>query len=170
MKPLYFYVFAPGVSGDNKLKLSSRLRFQVKIQQHVWRRFQEEVIPLMGPKKKKCIKQPNSHKHDVIMKQKNQSQTYPSSDSDRSWMISFTVLDRAPFFEIIDSSFFVKFCKNVCFSFFTLNRILIFVESNFDFPSFFRVNFFFVHFESLKIHAEFSRGGRILCLHFFRQK
>ena len=61
-------VFPPNVSEDDKLKLSSRLRFQIEIQQHVWRRFQEEVIPLMGPKKKKCIEQPNLHKHDVIMK------------------------------------------------------------------------------------------------------
>ena len=58
---------------------------------------------------------------------------------------------------------FCKFCENACFSFFTFNRILILIESNFDFPSFFRVNFF-VHFESLKIHAEFSRGGES-CAH-----
>ena len=91
------------------------------------------------------------------------SQTHSSSDSDSSRMISFTVFDRTPFFEIIDSSFFVKFCKNVCFSFFTFNRILIFVESNFDFPSFFSCEFFHA-FESLKIHAEFSRGGES-CAH-----
>ena len=44
-------VFPPNVSEDDKLKLSSRLRFQIEIQQHVWRRFQEEVIPLMGPRR-----------------------------------------------------------------------------------------------------------------------
>ena len=44
-------VFPPNVSEDDKLKLSSRLHFQFKIRQHVWRRFQEEVIPLMGPRR-----------------------------------------------------------------------------------------------------------------------
>ena len=53
---------------DDKLRLSSGLCFQFKIQQHVWRRFQEEVIPLMGPRKKWCIEQPNLHEHVVIMK------------------------------------------------------------------------------------------------------
>lgn len=102
------------------------------------------------------------------LSRKNLSQTHPSSDSDRSWMISFTVLDRAPFFEIIDSSFFVKFCKNVCFSFFTFNRILIFIESNFDFPSFFRVNFS-VHLSLWKFMLNFQ-GGENLVLTFLLSK
>ena len=38
-------VFPPSFEDGEKLKLSTRLRFQVKIQNHIWKRFQKEVIP-----------------------------------------------------------------------------------------------------------------------------
>ena len=60
-------VFPPNVSKDEQKKLPTRLRFQIEIQQHVLKRFQEEVIPLMGPRKKWCEEQPNLHEHDVVM-------------------------------------------------------------------------------------------------------
>ena len=151
----------------SKSKLSSRLRFQVRIQ-HVWRRFQEEVIPLMKPRRNSASSSQTCTNTMSSWKRKDLSQTYSSSDSDHSWMVSFAVLDRAPFFEIIDSSFFVKFCKNVCFSFFTFNQILIFIGSNFDFPSFFRVNFS-VHLSLWKFMLNFQ-GGENLVLTFLLSK
>ena len=101
-------------------------------------------------------------------KRKDLSQTYPSSDSSRSWMISFTVLDRAPFFEIIESSFFVKFCKMSVFHFlrsikfwFSSNQILIFRH--------FFVWIFFVHLSLWKFMLNFQ-GGENLVLTFLLSK
>ena len=101
-------------------------------------------------------------------KRKDLSQTCSSSDSDSSRMISFTVFDRTPFFEIIESSIFVKFCKNVCFFIFYVQSNFDFIESNFDFPSFFRVNFF-VHLSLWKFMLNFQ-GGENLVLTFLLSK
>ena len=45
-------VLTPKVNDKVKKKLSMRLWHQIKIQQHVWKRFQEEVIPMLRPREK----------------------------------------------------------------------------------------------------------------------
>jgi hypothetical protein len=60
-------VFPPEVKEEDRLKLSTRLKHQIMIQQHVWRRFQEEVVPMLGPRKKWCRETPNLHENDVVM-------------------------------------------------------------------------------------------------------
>ncbi len=46
-------VFPPNVEEEDRLKLSVRLRHQIMVQ-HVWKRFQAEIIPMLGPRKKWC--------------------------------------------------------------------------------------------------------------------
>jgi hypothetical protein len=60
-------VFPPEVSEEDKLKLPKRLRHQIMTQQHCWKRFQEEVIPMLGPRKKWCVEVENLRENDVVM-------------------------------------------------------------------------------------------------------
>ena len=65
-------VFPPNICEEDTIKLSKRLQFQVEIQQHVWKRFQEEVIPMLGPRKKWCSEKPNLQENDVVMEMDDQ--------------------------------------------------------------------------------------------------
>ena len=47
-------VLTPKVNDKVKKKLSMRLWHQIKIRQHVWKIFQEEVIPMLRPREKWC--------------------------------------------------------------------------------------------------------------------
>jgi hypothetical protein len=60
-------VFPPEVSETDCLKLPVRLRHQIMIQQHVWKRFQSEIIPMLGPRKKWCVESENLKENDVVM-------------------------------------------------------------------------------------------------------
>ena len=60
-------VFPPDVSEDDKLKLSTRLRYQITTQQHVWKRFQTEIIPMLGPREKWCVEFENLRENDIVM-------------------------------------------------------------------------------------------------------
>ena len=60
-------VFPPNVEEEDRLKLSVRLRHQIRVQQHVWKRFQAEIIPMLGPRKKWCSEMPNLKENDVVM-------------------------------------------------------------------------------------------------------
>ena len=60
-------VFPPEVSDDDHLKLSVRLRHQIMVQQHVWKRFQAEIVPMLGPRKKWCVETENLKVDDVVM-------------------------------------------------------------------------------------------------------
>ena len=44
-------VFPPNLP-NSRIGLQERLKYQVEVQQHFWKRFQAEIIPLMGPRKK----------------------------------------------------------------------------------------------------------------------
>ena len=37
------------------------------VQQHLWKRFQEEIIPMMGPRKKWRLERKNLAENDVVM-------------------------------------------------------------------------------------------------------
>ena len=60
-------VFPPEVSDNDKIKLPIRLRHQINTQKHVWKRFQNEVIPMLGPRTKWCQEKPNLNEDDVVM-------------------------------------------------------------------------------------------------------
>ena len=55
-------VLPPIYKEGKKLKLSTRLIFQIEIQKHIWKRFQEEVILMLGPRKS------GQKKHQIYMK------------------------------------------------------------------------------------------------------
>ena len=60
-------VFPPDLSEENKLKLPKRLEYQAIVQQHVWKRFHEEIKPMLGPRKKWSVERENLKEDDVVM-------------------------------------------------------------------------------------------------------
>jgi hypothetical protein len=60
-------VFPPDVYEEERLKLPNRLRHQIMVQQHVWKRFHQEVVPMLGPRKKWCVEFENLKEGDVVM-------------------------------------------------------------------------------------------------------
>ena len=60
-------VFPPDVSEEDQLKLPTRLRHQIMMQQHVWKRFQEEIVPMLGPRSKWCREFENLKENDVVL-------------------------------------------------------------------------------------------------------
>ena len=60
-------VFPPDLSEENKLKLPKRLEYQAIVQQHVWKRFHQEIKPMLGPRKKWSVERENLKEDDVVM-------------------------------------------------------------------------------------------------------
>ena len=60
-------VFPPDVPDSDKLKLPKRLEHQIEVQTHLWQRFHEEIVPMMGPRKKWSIERQNLAENDVVM-------------------------------------------------------------------------------------------------------
>ena len=60
-------IFPPDVSDDDRLKLPVRLRHQIMVQQHVWNRFQSEIVPMLGPRKKWSMEFENLRENDVVL-------------------------------------------------------------------------------------------------------
>ena len=60
-------VFPPDVRDIGNVKLSDRLRHQVMVQEHVWKRFHQEIIPLLGPRKRWSAEVANLNENDVVL-------------------------------------------------------------------------------------------------------
>jgi hypothetical protein len=60
-------IFPPEVSEEDRLKLPVRLRHQIMVQQHVWKRFKAEIVPMLGPRKKWCVEHENLRENDVVL-------------------------------------------------------------------------------------------------------
>jgi hypothetical protein len=60
-------VFPPDVRDIGNVKLSDRLRHQGMVQEHVWKRFHQEIIPLLGPRKRWSAEVANLKENDVVL-------------------------------------------------------------------------------------------------------
>ena len=60
-------VFPPDVKDISQVKLSTRLRHQVMVQEHVWKRFHAEIVPLLGPRKRWSAEVENLKEDDVVL-------------------------------------------------------------------------------------------------------
>ena len=60
-------VFPPDLSNSDTLKLPKCLEHQLMVQKHLWKRFHEEIIPMMGPRKKWSLERKNLAENDVVM-------------------------------------------------------------------------------------------------------
>jgi len=58
-------VFPPDV--EEEKNLSKRFKYQVMVQQHVWKRFHAEVAPLLGPRKKWQREQENIEVDELVV-------------------------------------------------------------------------------------------------------
>jgi len=58
-------VFPPDLP-DKRIDLQERLKHQVEVQQHFWKRFQMEIVPLLGPRKKWKL-ETESIKEDAVV-------------------------------------------------------------------------------------------------------
>jgi hypothetical protein len=74
-----------------RLDLQDRLKYQLEVQQHFWKRFQTEIVPLMGPRKKWTLQQEQIKEDDVVIevdenvprgewRKMRVSQVFPSED------------------------------------------------------------------------------------------
>ena len=59
-------VFPPNLP-NCRLSLQERLKYQVSIQQHFWKRFQAEIIPLLGPRGKWKEEKEGLKEDDVVI-------------------------------------------------------------------------------------------------------
>jgi hypothetical protein len=77
---------------DRRTALQSRLKHQVEVQSHFWKRFQKEVVPLMAPRSKWFQRIENFKEGDLVVEVDEASprgkwklarinEIYPSSDS-----------------------------------------------------------------------------------------
>jgi hypothetical protein len=60
-------VFPPDVSQEDRLLLPTRLRHQIMCQEHVWKRFHQEITPMLAPRKKWCQEFDNLKANDVVL-------------------------------------------------------------------------------------------------------
>jgi hypothetical protein len=50
-----------------RIDLQDRLKYQVEIQQHFWKRFQMEIVPMMGPRTKWAEQQEEIKEDDIVI-------------------------------------------------------------------------------------------------------
>jgi Family of unknown function (DUF5641) len=50
-----------------RLDLQDRLKYQLEVEQHFWKRFQTEIVPLMGPRKKWMLQQEQIKEDEVVI-------------------------------------------------------------------------------------------------------
>ena len=60
-------VFPPDMTEDLRQYYDKRLDYQDEVQQHIWQRFNKEIIPEFGPRKKWRKAQPDLKVDDVVM-------------------------------------------------------------------------------------------------------
>jgi len=59
-------VFPPNLP-EGRIPLQERLKYQVEIQQHFWKRFQSEIVPLLAPRRKWLEEFGNLTEDDVVV-------------------------------------------------------------------------------------------------------
>jgi hypothetical protein len=91
MSDLANSVFPPDFPEDARSQLDRKLKLQVKVQKSVWKRFFEEIVPMLGPRQKWSQEKENLQVNDVVVElNKDQprglwrlmrvSQIFPSQD------------------------------------------------------------------------------------------
>jgi hypothetical protein len=84
-------VFPPDFPEDARSQLDRKLKLQVEVQKSVWKRFFEEIVPMLGPRQKWSQEKENLQVNDVVVElNKDQprglwrlmrvSQIFPSQD------------------------------------------------------------------------------------------
>ena len=76
-------VFPPNFTKENRHNLDERLRRVVEVQDHVWKRFSEEIVPLLGPRTRWSAERKNVKVDEVV--EDDESQQSQSSPEQTDW-------------------------------------------------------------------------------------